>query len=72
MTNPRVQLIIDDCNMAGIKSPEAFAQQIVGETVTAILATDTRDIVHTTFDKQLVDGAISRVVDSVRNHWNFK
>ena len=50
---------------------EAFAKQIVGETVLTILATDTRDLVYTTHDKGLRDGVVSKIVDSVRNHWSF-
>ena len=48
------------------------AKQVVGETVLAILATDTRDIIYTTYDRDQVHGIISLVVDQVRNHWNFK
>lgn len=51
---------------------EEFAQQIVGETVLAILATDCRDFTYTTFDRDRVQGTIERVVDQVRNHWGFK
>lgn len=51
---------------------EKFGQGIVGETILAILATDCRDLTVTTYDKQFVDGVISRVVDSVRDHWEFK
>ncbi len=48
---------------------EYFVQQVVGEAVLAILATDTRDIVYTTYDRDQVAGIISRVVDQVRNHF---
>lgn len=51
---------------------EHFAKQIVGETVLAILATDCRDFVYTTFDRDRAEGTISRVVDQVRNHWGFE
>lgn len=46
-----------------------FADKIIGETITAVLATDTRDIVYTTYDKDQVDATIFRVVDQVRNHF---
>lgn len=49
---------------------QQFAQQIVGETVLAILATDCRDFVYTTYDRDRMAGIISRVVDTVRNHWS--
>jgi hypothetical protein len=49
---------------------EYFAQQIIGETILQILATDTRDLVYTTFDRDRAEGIISRVVDQVRNHWS--
>ena len=46
-----------------------FSNQLIGETILAILATDTRDIVYTTYDRDRVDAVISRVVDSVRDHF---
>jgi len=46
-----------------------FVNQLVGECVLAILATDTRSMVYTTYDKSVVDSVISRVVDSVRDHF---
>lgn len=46
-------------------------EQAVGETILAILAADTRDLIYTTHDKNFVAGVISRVVDSVRSHWKF-
>lgn len=51
---------------------QTFAQQIVGETVLAILATDLKDVIYTTYDQDRVHGIVARVVDSVRNHWDFK
>ena len=46
-----------------------FSNQLIGECVLAVLATDTRPIVYTTYDKSVVDAVISRVVDNVRNHF---
>jgi len=51
---------------------DEFAQQIVGETIAAILATNCKDIIYTTYDQDRVHGIIGRVVDQVRNHWEFK
>ena len=71
-----MQKIIDaateDC--MGIKqvNPHELIRQTVGETLLAILATDTRDLVYTTFDKGMADSIIGRVVDQVRNHWSQK
>lgn len=48
-----------------------LVQQVVGETIIAVLAADTRDLVFTTHDKNFAAGVISRAVDSVRKHWNF-
>jgi hypothetical protein len=48
---------------------EYFVQQVVGEAVLATLATDNRQAVYTTFDKQLVDGTIQRAVNQLRNHF---
>jgi hypothetical protein len=50
-------------------NPDLLIKQVVGECVLAILATDTRDIVYTTYDRDQVAGIISRVVDQVRNHF---
>jgi hypothetical protein len=46
-----------------------FSNQLIGEVVLAILATDTRQIVYTTYDRDQVAGIISKVVDSVRDHF---
>lgn len=58
--------------IAQSQNPQELAQQIVGETVLAILATDTRDVIYTTYDQDQVRGIINRVVDQVRNHWRFE
>lgn len=50
-------------------NPDLLIKQVVGECVLAILATDTRSLVYTTFDRGLVDSTIARVVDSVRDHF---
>lgn len=72
MNNERVQQIKDELTACGNYTQEAFAQSIVGETILAILATDHRHAIYTTFDKAAVDGATSRIIDQVRKHWNFK
>jgi len=46
-----------------------FVNQVVGECVLAILSTDTRGLVYTTYDRDQVAGIISKVVDSVRDHF---
>lgn len=51
---------------------EVFAKQVVDETIAAILATDHRDYVFTTFDKAMTDGTTYRIVNHVRDHWGFK
>lgn len=51
-------------------NPQVLAQQIIGETILAILATDCRDFVYTTYDRDRAAGTISRVVDTVRRHWS--
>lgn len=71
-TNTKTQQIIDELVACGLYTQEAFAQQIVGETITAILATDHRHAVFTTFDRAAIDGAIQRIVNNVKNHWDFK
>lgn len=67
----RAQEIIHEARMPYTVETHNLVQQAVGETVLAILATDTRDLVCTSFDRSLVDGVISRVIDQVRNHWKF-
>lgn len=51
---------------------ETLVKQTVGETILAILATDHRHAMFTTFDRAAIDGATARIVDSVTKHWNFK
>jgi hypothetical protein len=51
---------------------QRFAQQIVGETVLALLCTDCRDVVYTTHDKSIADGVVARAVEGVRRHWGFQ
>jgi hypothetical protein len=46
-----------------------FSNQLIGETILAILATDTRPFVFTTWDRDQVAGVIAKVVDSVRDHF---
>lgn len=82
-TNERVREILRQCSREEMTQVgtglihqrlvdyDEFAKQIVGETILAILAADTRDVVYTTHDKAISDGVVSRVVDSVRNHWSF-
>jgi hypothetical protein len=71
-TNPQVLKIIDELQVCGNYTQEAFAQSIVGETILAILATDHRHAMFTTFDQAAVDGATQRIVDSVKKYWDFK
>jgi hypothetical protein len=49
-----------------------LVQQVVGETILAILATDLRDKTYTTYDKDRMDYAVGRIISDVRKHWNFK
>lgn len=46
-----------------------FSNQLIGECVLAALATDTRQLVYTTYDRSVVNSVISKVVDSIRNHF---
>lgn len=67
--NPLERILADEADVIDL---EEFAKQIVGETILAVLATNHTQAVYTTFDQQLMDGAVARVVDQIRNHWNFK
>lgn len=46
-----------------------FSNQLIGECVLAILATDTRQFVYTTYDRDMVAGIIAKVADSIRDHF---
>jgi len=84
MVNERVKEILRDCSKESLTEVQQgfvhkrdvdydyFAIQIVGETIAAIMATDIRDNIYTTYDKQLADGIMHRVVAQVKNHWNFQ
>lgn len=67
------QQLIDSCTQDCMGVRQVNAQQLVnqtvGECILAILATDTRDVVYTTFDKMMADAVTSRVVDHVRKHF---
>lgn len=69
--DPQFERLQNWCDIGPVQTAtlESFTQQVVGETILAILSTDTRSLVYTTFDKGLVDSTISRVVDQVREHW---
>lgn len=49
-----------------------LAQQIIGETILQILATDHRHAQFTTFDKAAIDGATQRIITNINKHWDFK
>lgn len=76
MNQAVIDKIIADCteDCMDIKQVNAhqLIKQTVGETILAILATDCRDFVYTTFDRDRADGTIQRVVNQVRNHWGFE
>jgi hypothetical protein len=84
MVNERVKKILGDCSKESLEEVsqgfvhkrdvdyDYFAKQIVGETILAIMAADIRASIYTTYDKQLADGVIHRVLDSVKKHWDFK
>ena len=67
-----LEKLMNECDFVGIKSPEVFAKQIVGETILAILATDHRHAIFTTFDKAAIDGATARIIEQIRKHWSFE
>ena len=70
--NTKIQQIIYELQVCGNYTQEAFAQSIVGETVLAILATDHRHAMFTTFDKAAIEGATQRIIDTVTKYWDFK
>lgn len=64
-----IEAATENCMGVEQVNPDALVKQVVGECVLAILATDTRDIVYTTWDRDQVAGVIARVVENVRNHF---
>ena len=64
-----ISLSQEDCMGVKQTNPNVLVAQTIGECVLAILATDCRAMTYTTYDKAVVDGVISRVVDNVRNHF---
>lgn len=49
-----------------------FAQQIVGESIVAALCTDFRDTTYTTYDRDMIASIVAKVIDQIRNHWEFR
>jgi hypothetical protein len=84
LPNPHVKRILQDISRESLEyQPEGykhtrqvdydeFAQQVVGETILTILAADHRDLTYTQFDLDRIQAATSRIVDHVRNHWDFR
>ena len=83
LPNPRVKQILQDISKEQLEYIEGykhtrsvnydeFAQQVVGETIMAILSTDHRDLTYTQFDIDRINTATSKIIDQVRNHWNFQ
>lgn len=70
--NTRLEQVKNELEACGTYSTEALVQAAVGETILAILATDHRHAMFTTFDKAAIDGATARIVDAVTKHWDFK
>jgi len=72
--NTRINSIIEYVGVSQEQAAlvELYAREVVGETILAILATNCKDIIYTTYDQDRVHGIIGRVVDQVRNHWEFK
>lgn len=67
----KAQEIIHEAGMPYTVETHNLVQQVVGETILAILATDNRNLMYTTFDRDLVNTVVAQVVDQVRKHWNF-
>ena len=67
----KAQQIVHEAGMSYTVETHNLVQQVVGETILAILATDNRNLMYTTFDRDLVNTVVAQVVDQVRKHWNF-
>ena len=67
----KTQRIIYECGLPYTPENILLVQQVVGETILAVLAADVRDMVYTTHDRGFAPGITSRTVDSIRKHWNF-
>ena len=64
-----IEAATQDCMGVQQVDPDLLVKQVVGECVLAILATDTRSLVYTTWDRDMVTGVIRLVVDNVRNYF---
>lgn len=51
---------------------DVFARYIVGECILAILAAKVKPLGNTTYDYNLMDAVTSKIIDSVREHWDFQ
>jgi hypothetical protein len=50
---------------------QTLAKQILGESILAILASNTKHLEATTYDYQLVEATKTTIVNELRNHWNL-
>ena len=71
MANDKIRELLYELEFPYTPKNAIIIQQAVGETILAILATDLRDMIYTTHDSGFAAGITSRIVDSVRKHWNF-
>lgn len=69
--NPKklIESCTEDCMGIRQVNAELLVKAVVGECVLAALCTDTRGLVYTTYDRDMVVGIVSRVADSIRNHF---
>lgn len=51
---------------------DQFAQNVVGETILAVLATDLREHILTSYDADMAQAVTNKIINNIRNHWSFK
>jgi len=84
LPNPRVKQVLKNVSRERLEffpagyvhkrdvNYDEFAQQVVGETVLAVLATDLREYIATSYDLDMARAVVNKVVDNIRDHWSFK
>ena len=68
-TKKLIESCTEDCMGIRQVNAEMLVKATIGECILAALCTDTRSLVYTTYDRDMVAGIISRVADQIRNHF---
>lgn len=84
LPNPLVKQILQDISKEQLEyqqpgykhtrlvNYDEFAQQVVGETITAIMCAKLQSITLTSYDADIAQATQMEIVNAVRDHWSFK